>query len=208
MTTNDKPKFAMYWASSCGGCEISVLNIHEKLLEVDANFEVVFWPVAMDAKIKDVEAMPDQSITLTLFNGGMRTTENVEMAYLLRRKSQILVAFGSCACEGCLPGLLNLSSVQSTLDYVYSESSYRRKSSKHPSSTELECTGRPASSPGSVPATEDTRPGCPGRLSYTGLPTRIETDCRCHRSCHPDTARSGYLARPRSNHRGRSINSL
>jgi F420-non-reducing hydrogenase small subunit len=122
MTTNDKPKFAMYWASSCGGCEISVLNIHEKLLEVDANFEVVFWPVAMDAKIKDVEAMPDKSITLTLFNGGMRTTENEEMAHLLRRKSQLLVSFGSCACEGCIPGLLNLSSVQSTLDYVYSQS--------------------------------------------------------------------------------------
>jgi F420-non-reducing hydrogenase small subunit len=98
MTTDAKPKFGMYWASSCGGCEIAVLNIHEKLLEVDANFEVVFWPVAMDAKIKDVEAMPDQSITLTLFNGGMRTTENEEMAHLLRRKSQILVSFGSCAC--------------------------------------------------------------------------------------------------------------
>jgi coenzyme F420-reducing hydrogenase gamma subunit len=36
-----KPKFAMYWAASCGGCEIAVLNIHEKILDVDANFEVV-----------------------------------------------------------------------------------------------------------------------------------------------------------------------
>ena len=45
-----KPKFAMYWAASCGGCEIAVLNIHEKILDVDANFDVVFWPVAMDAK--------------------------------------------------------------------------------------------------------------------------------------------------------------
>jgi coenzyme F420-reducing hydrogenase gamma subunit len=47
MSTNGKPKFAMYWAASCGGCEIAVLNIHEKILD-DANFEVVFWPVAMD----------------------------------------------------------------------------------------------------------------------------------------------------------------
>ncbi len=57
----DKPKFAMYWAASCGGCEIAVLNTHEKILDVDANFEVVFWPVAMDAKYKDVEAMEDGS---------------------------------------------------------------------------------------------------------------------------------------------------
>lgn len=109
MTSNGKPKFAMYWAASCGGCEIAVLNIHEKILDVDANFEVVFWPVAMDAKYKDVEAMPDSSILLTLFNGGIRNSENEEIAHLLRRKSQILVAFGSCACEGCIPGLANLS---------------------------------------------------------------------------------------------------
>ena len=108
MTTNAKPKFAMYWAASCGGCEIAVLNIHEKILDVDANFEVVFWPVAMDAKYKDVEAMEDGSILLTLFNGGIRNDENEHIAKLVRRKSKILVAFGSCANEGCIPGLANL----------------------------------------------------------------------------------------------------
>jgi F420-non-reducing hydrogenase small subunit len=112
MTVNGKkPKFAMYWAASCGGCEIAVLNIHEKILDVDANFEVVFWPVAMDVKYKDVEAMEDGSILLTLFNGGIRNEENEHLAKLLRRKSKILVAFGSCACEGCIPGLANLSPV-------------------------------------------------------------------------------------------------
>jgi F420-non-reducing hydrogenase small subunit len=115
-----KPKFAMYWAASCGGCEISVLNIHEKILEVDAAFDVVFWPVAIDAKVKDVEAMPDKSILLTLFNGSMRNKDNEEMAQLMRRKSQILVAFGSCASEGCIPGLANLSSRQSILDTAFS----------------------------------------------------------------------------------------
>jgi F420-non-reducing hydrogenase small subunit len=109
MSNTPKPKFAMYWAASCGGCEIAVLNIHEKILDVDANFEVVLWPVAMDAKYKDVEAMADKSILLTLFNGGIRNDENEHMAKLLRAKSQILVAFGSCACEGCIPGLANFS---------------------------------------------------------------------------------------------------
>ena len=119
MSTNGKPKFAMYWASSCGGCEISVLNIHEKILEVDANFEVVFWPVAMDAKYKDVEAMPDGSILLTLYNGAIRNSENEHLAHLLRKKSQILVAFGSCANEGCMPALANLRSREALLDTVY-----------------------------------------------------------------------------------------
>lgn len=119
MSTNGKPKFAMYWAASCGGCEIAVLNIGEKILDVDANFDVAFWPVAMDAKYKDVEAMPDKSILLTLFNGGIRNKENEEIAHLLRRKSQILVAFGSCASEGCIPGLANLSNPQDIFKTVY-----------------------------------------------------------------------------------------
>lgn len=114
-----KPKFAMYWAAACGGCEIAVLNLHEKILDVDANFDVVFWPVAMDAKYADVEAMPDGSITLTLFNGGIRNSENEHMAHLLRRKSKILVAFGSCAGEGCIPGLANLSAPQEIFDTAY-----------------------------------------------------------------------------------------
>jgi F420-non-reducing hydrogenase small subunit len=116
---NGKPKFAMYWAASCGGCEIAVLNIHEKILDVDANFDVVFWPVAMDAKYKDVEAMPDGSILLTLFNGAIRNSENEHMAQVLRRKSKILVAFGSCANEGCMPALANLRSRQELFDTVY-----------------------------------------------------------------------------------------
>ena len=119
MSENGKPKFAMYWAASCGGCEIAVLNIHEKILDVDANFEVVFWPVAMDAKYKDVEAMPDKSITLTLFNGSIRNDENEHIAKLLREKSVILVAFGSCATEGCIPGLANLSSREQIFDAAY-----------------------------------------------------------------------------------------
>ena len=115
-----KPKFAMYWAASCGGCEISVLNTHEKILDVDANFEVVFWPVAVDTKYKDVRAMEDKSILLTLFNGSIRNSENEEIAHLLRRKSQILVAFGSCACEGCIPGMANFSNAQDVIGTAFS----------------------------------------------------------------------------------------
>jgi F420-non-reducing hydrogenase small subunit len=115
-----KPKFAMYWAASCGGCEIAVLNIHEKILDVDAAFDVVFWPVAMDAKYADVEKMEDGEITLCLWNGGIRNDENEHIAHLLRRKSKIMVAFGSCACEGCIPGLANLSSIKEMVDTAYS----------------------------------------------------------------------------------------
>jgi F420-non-reducing hydrogenase small subunit len=135
MTLNGKPKFAMYWAAACGGCEISVLNIHEKILDVDANFDIVFWPIAMDSKYKDVEAMPDQSILLTLFNGGIRNEENEEIAYLLREKSQLLVAFGSCASEGGIPGLANLGTRQSIFETAYFTVSTENPSQIYPQPT-------------------------------------------------------------------------
>lgn len=114
-----KPKLAMYWAASCGGCEIAVLNIGEKILEVDANFEIAFWPVAIDVKYKDLEAMEDGSILVTLWNGSIRNNENEHMAHLLRRKSKFLVSFGSCAAEGCIPGLANLSPMRELFETAY-----------------------------------------------------------------------------------------
>lgn len=121
MSDNGKPKLAMYWASSCGGCEIAVLNIGEHILIVDEVFDVVFFPCIADFKVKDVLAYPDGFIDLCLFNGAIRNSENEEMAHLLRRKSKVLVAFGSCAYEGCIPALSNLTDRASTMRTVYLE---------------------------------------------------------------------------------------
>jgi F420-non-reducing hydrogenase small subunit len=119
MTTARRHRFAMYWASACGGCDISVLNLNEAILDFAERFEIVFWPAVMDAKYADLEAMKDGSIDVTLFTGGIRTTENADLARLLRRKSAILVAFGSCANEGCIPGLANLSTTTKLLDIAF-----------------------------------------------------------------------------------------
>ncbi len=122
MGDNGKPKFAMYWAASCGGCEIAVLNIGDKILVVDEIFDVVFWPVAADFKYEDVRNYPDGHIDLCLFNGAIRTSENEEMAHLLRQKSKVLVAFGSCAYEGCIPALSNLTTKEATFRAAYLDS--------------------------------------------------------------------------------------
>lgn len=115
----DKPKLAMYWAASCGGCEIAVLNIHEQLLVVDEIFDLAFFPAIADFKVADLKAYPDQYIDLCLFNGAIRNSENEEMAHLLRQKSKVLVAFGSCAYEGCIPALSNLTNKEATFTAVY-----------------------------------------------------------------------------------------
>lgn len=115
----DKLKFGFYWAASCGGCEIAVLDIDEAILKVLEVAEVVFWPVAMDIKYSDVENMPDEYMDVIFFNGGIRNSEQEHLAKLLRDKSKYMVAFGSCAHTGGIPGLANLTNRRGIFDRVY-----------------------------------------------------------------------------------------
>ncbi len=114
-----KPKLAMYWAAGCGGCDVAVLDINEKILDVAKIFDIVLWPIATDFKYKDVRAMADKSIDLCLINGGVRTTEHEEIVKLLRDKSKVVVAFGSCACHGGIPALANFTTRDEILKNVY-----------------------------------------------------------------------------------------
>jgi F420-non-reducing hydrogenase small subunit len=117
----EKPKVAFYWCASCGGCEEAVVDLAEAILDVVAAVDIVFWPVALDFKREDVEAMDDGSIFASFVNGAIRTTEQQEMVELLRRKSQVMVAFGSCSHLGGIPGLANLWDRRSVFERAYVE---------------------------------------------------------------------------------------
>jgi len=114
-----KPKVAFYWCSSCGGCEESIVDLAEDILKVVAAVDIVFWPVALDFKKKDVEAMPDKSIAVAFINGAIRMSEQEEMAHLLRRKSQLVVAHGACAHLGGIPGLGNFWNKETIFQTAY-----------------------------------------------------------------------------------------
>ena len=60
----------------------------EDLLAVVELVDIVFWPVALDFKREDVEALADGELAAAFINGAIRTSEQEEMAQLLRRKSR------------------------------------------------------------------------------------------------------------------------
>ena len=115
----DKPKIGFYWCASCGGCEEAIVDLAEDILRITASVDLVFWPVALDFKKEDVLAMPNRSMMAVFINGAVRTSEQEEMASLLRAKSQFVIAFGACAQLGGIPGLANQFSRDSILNYVY-----------------------------------------------------------------------------------------
>jgi len=114
-----KPKVAFYWNASCGGCEEAVVDLAEDILKVADAVEFVLWPVAMDFKRKDVEALSDGEIAVAFLNGSVRTSEQEDWARLLRRKAQMVVAFGSCAHIGGIPGLANFSDREGVMSAAY-----------------------------------------------------------------------------------------
>jgi F420-non-reducing hydrogenase small subunit len=116
-----KPKIALYWCSSCGGCEESVFDLAEDLLEVEGLVDVLFWPVALDMKYQDVEMIPDGGITATLINGAVRMENQEHMAKILRKKSKLIIAHGSCAHIGGVVGLANFYDSRDVLNRAFKD---------------------------------------------------------------------------------------
>ncbi|HEX7550483.1 MAG TPA: oxidoreductase [Candidatus Methylomirabilis sp.] len=116
---NGKLKIAMYWALSCGGCDISLLEIGPRILDLIQIADVVFWPCAADFKYQDVVNYPDGFMDVCFFNGGVRNSEQEEIARLLRKKSKTLIGYGACAGDGGIPALANLKSRAEIFDAAY-----------------------------------------------------------------------------------------
>lgn len=114
-----KPLVAFYWCASCGGCEESVVDLAEDILKVVDAVEFRLFPVAMDFKYSDVEALPDKGLAVSFINGAIRTEEQKHIAELLRKKSQLVVAYGACAHLGGIPGLANVANRSEIFETAY-----------------------------------------------------------------------------------------
>ncbi len=101
----DKVKVQEDWLAVCSGCEIAVLDLNETLLDVLQAIEFVRIPVLMD--IKDF----DQHTTVGILTGGIRNEENEHVAKKVRETSDVIVALGSCAAFGGVPGANNINSM-------------------------------------------------------------------------------------------------
>ncbi len=116
-------RLAEEWFSTCAGCEVSILDVGEPLLDVLSKLTIVHMPVIMDHKLfgqtgeKTEIEIPEAEVGL--ISGGIRSEEHVHLAKEMRKKTKVLIAFGSCACYGGIPALGNLSTTEEILEKVY-----------------------------------------------------------------------------------------
>ena len=114
-----KLKIAFHWLASCGGCEISLLDTDELILDLAAIADIVFMPLAVDGKWNDIYAMDDNEIDISLINGAVRNEEDIHAIKLLRQKSKTIIAYGQCSTSGGIIGLGNTFNVNDLLEYAY-----------------------------------------------------------------------------------------
>ncbi len=114
-----KPKIAFYWCAACGGCEEAVVDLAEDILKVVEAVDIALWPVALDYKLKDVQAWKPGEVTVAFINGAVRLSEHAEWVTLLRDKCSVVIAFGACTHLGGIPGLANFTSREEIIANKY-----------------------------------------------------------------------------------------
>jgi F420-non-reducing hydrogenase small subunit len=105
----EKVKVGFLLLGGCAGCEMSVVDLSEKLVDALAHLEVVFWaPTVADVKYNDLEAMDDGFIDVAFIDGMVRLDEHIHMAKVMRKKAKTVIAFGICAALGGTAGMSSL----------------------------------------------------------------------------------------------------
>ncbi len=116
-------KIAEEWFGICGGCEVTILDIGEPLLDLLPKLEFVHMPVLMDHKLfgqkGEKTKMEIPKADVGIISGGLRNEENRELAKEMRDKCGVIIALGSCACFGGIPALANQYKVEEIYSKVY-----------------------------------------------------------------------------------------
>lgn len=117
MAAGRKPKLAVWKFASCDGCQLSLLDCEDELLAVAGEVEISNFLEASSA----VEGGP---YDLSLVEGSITTSHDVERIHRVRRASKFLVTIGACATAGGIQALRNFKDVREFISVVYARPAY------------------------------------------------------------------------------------
>lgn len=113
----EKPKLAVWKFASCDGCQLSLLDCEEQLLDVVGAVDIAYFPEAT----KTVVGGP---YDLSLVEGSITTPHDAERIHRIRRDSKVLISIGACATAGGIQALRNFKDVNDFVRLVYASPQY------------------------------------------------------------------------------------
>jgi coenzyme F420-reducing hydrogenase gamma subunit len=117
MATKRRPKIAVWKFASCDGCQLSLLDCEDELLEVAGAFEIAYFPEAS-------RAMVGGTYDISIVEGSITTPHDEERIHAIRRSSKLLITIGACATSGGIQALRNFKNVQDFIPLVYAKPQY------------------------------------------------------------------------------------
>lgn len=105
------PKIAFFDFACCEGCQLTVLQLEEKLLNLLSHVEVVEWREVMDGKSDDYD--------IAFCEGSITRERDVERIETIRDNAEILVSLGTCASISCHNALKNRWPMDDVVETVY-----------------------------------------------------------------------------------------
>jgi len=112
-------RLATAWLSGCSGCHMSLLNMHQNLLDILTGFDLVYSP------LMDIKEYP-RGVDIALVEGAVGTEDNREMARIIRRRTGVVISLGDCAVNGNVSALRNPGGRTAALDKSYAKADWKK----------------------------------------------------------------------------------
>ena len=110
----EKPKIAFFDFACCEGCQLQAVNIGEGLLDVLGSLDIVEFREVMSEKW-------DKDFDVAIIEGSITNPHAVERIKKIRNKSDVVIAYGSCATIGGVNGMKNSFALDDIRKYVYGD---------------------------------------------------------------------------------------
>jgi len=111
------------WLNACSGCEISILNIGDALVDILPKLEFLHMTALVDHKffgqVGDGTVMEIPQADIGIVTGGVRNEEHKHELEEIRKKTKFLIALGSCACYGGVPAQANMWKNEEVFEKVF-----------------------------------------------------------------------------------------
>ncbi len=117
LTIQTKPKLAVWKFASCDGCQLTLLDCEDELLDIVGAIDIAYFP---EATRREVAGPYD----LSLVEGSVTTAHDATRIKEIRAQSKTLVSIGACATAGGIQALKNFADVEEYIAIVYAHPEY------------------------------------------------------------------------------------